>query len=805
MKTLIKIMIIQIFFSIISYSQDFIFFDDSPTAVSYDPSWGFVTSPSVLEKVGDKFPVSDTIKFSGTNSLKLSWFSASGGNWGIAVAAPGWPGRNVTTKDTLSFYVYSKKNIPSVSLPKIYLEDLNNKKTEKQNISEFTNDVLANTWIKIGIPIKVFENSPGSANLTKIKTVFFGQSIADSNDHTLFIDEIRMVNKNESDSAAPAIPQLLFAKGFYKHIDIKWKPNSEGDLQGYRIYKFIDGNPELIGSVDKDEMFYTDFIGKSNVASSYGITAYDISGNESELSNTVSSSTREMNDDELLTMLQECTFRYFWDYAHPTSGLIRERTGSEDVVTSGGTGMGILAIIVGIERGFITRVEGAERILKMLKFLQNADRFHGAWSHWLNGITGKVIPFSKYDDGGDLVETSYLMEGLLAVRKYFSVDNLIENQIRSISTQLWEEVEWDWYRNSEESKVLFWHWSPNYNWQMNMPVKGYNEAMITYLLAIASPTHSVPAELYNTGWITSNYVNGKTFYDLKLDVGYDYGGPLFFVHYSFLGFDPRNKRDAYTNYFKYARNVALVHKLYAIDNPKNHVGYDENTWGLTASDDPLVGYTAHSPMFNDNGTITPTAALSSFPYTPNESMAAFKNFYNKYGKKLWGSYGFKDAFNPELNWTAGSYLAIDQAPIIIMIENYRTGLIWNLFMSNSEIKPMMDSIGFYEDIVNVKDEETIPLRFDLKNNYPNPFNPTTTIKYYIFPIKMIHESSLQGKLVQLKIYDILGKEIATLVNKEQKPGEYEIEFNAEGLTSGVYYYRLQADSFVETKKMLLLR
>ncbi len=792
MKSIVLFFVITQLLLINSFSQDFIFFDDSPTSDSYDPSWGFVNSPSVLKRIGDKFPVEDSIKFMGINSLELSWRSVTNGDWGIAVAEPGWPGHDVTTKDFLTFWLYSETGISSINLPKVYLEDLSNVKTTSQKISDFSDDIIANNWTKIKIPINVFLDNPGLADLKQIKTIFFGQEVADGVQHTLYIDEIRIVNENENDTIPPAIPKLLYAKGFYKHIDIKWEKNKEEDLHGYYIYKIKNGLPELISYVGKNEMYYADFIGKIDSTCTYSISAIDISGNESELSNTVTASTKFMDDDELLSMLQECTFRYFWDYAHPTSCLIRERLGSGNTVTSGGTGMGVMAIIVGIERKFIARSEGAERILRIVRFLKNADRFNGAWSHWINGETGKVIPFSQFDNGGDLVETAYLIAGLLVARAYFDRNNDTENEIRLLTNQLWEEVEWDWYRKTENSSVLYWHWSPEYNWQINLPIQGYNEAMITYLLAIASPSHPIPPDFYYKGWVGNNYLNGKSFYGIKLDIGPDYGGPLFFTHYSFLSFDPRNKRDKYVNYFEYARNVALVHQQYSIDNPKDFIGYNNNTWGLTASDDPLLGYAVHSPMYNDNGTITPSAAISSFPFTPVESMAAFKNFYTNYGEILWGKYGFKDAFNPTLGWTAGSYIAIDQAPTIIMIENYRTNLIWNLFMSNSEIKSMLNAIGF--EVVNGINNDKEQFNLNFYNNYPNPFNPDTIIEFSL-PTEMY---------VELNIFDVLGHKIELLVKEKLKPGKHKVKWEAKNLASGVYFSVLQAGEKSETIKMILL-
>jgi hypothetical protein len=400
-----------------------------------------------------------------------------------------------------------------------------------------------------------------------------------------------------------------------------------------------------------------------------------------------------VDDEELLTKVQQQTFTYFWDFAHPASGMARERNTSGDLVTSGGSGFGIMAIIVGIEREFITRQQGVERLSKILDFLETADRFHGAWSHWINGNTGKVIPFSTNDNGGDLVETSFLIQGLLTFRQYLNASDQTEQTLINRINALWESVEWDWYRRGGQN-VLYWHWSPDKAWAMNHQIRGWNECLITYVLAASSPTHAIPKIVYDNGWANNGTMqNGNTYEGIQLPLGYPYGGPLFFAHYSFLGLDPRGLSDAYcSDYFLQNKNHTLINHKYCIRNPKQFVAYSEESWGLTASDNHN-GYSAHSPT-NDLGVITPTAALSSFPYTPEESMKALKFFYYTYGDRLWGTYGFYDAFNVTQGWRADSFLAIDQGPIIIMIENYRTGLLWDLFMSAPEVQDGLTQLGF---------------------------------------------------------------------------------------------------------------
>ena len=399
-----------------------------------------------------------------------------------------------------------------------------------------------------------------------------------------------------------------------------------------------------------------------------------------------------VTDEELLTAIQQQTFRYFYDYAHPACGMARERSGSGDIVTTGGSGFGIMALIVGMERGFISRSEGTTRLGKIISYLETSDRFHGAWPHWSNGNTGAVIPFGTKDDGGDLVETAFMAQGLLTMRQYLNPADADENSLINRITTLYNGIEWDWYTRGGQN-VLYWHWSPNYGWDMNFPIHGYNETLITYILAASSPVHTIPAAAYHQGFALNGGIkNGKTFYGYVLPVGYDYGGPLFFAHYSFLGLDPRNLSDAYAGYWIQNVNHSLINWAYCTDNPKNYPNYNAYCWGLTASDIPS-GYGVSEPA-NDRGVIAPTAAVSSLPYSPEQSMNAIRFFYYILGDRLWGEYGFRDAFDVHSNWWAGSYIAIDQGPEICMIENYRSGLLWNLFMSCPEVQAGLLKLGF---------------------------------------------------------------------------------------------------------------
>lgn len=412
----------------------------------------------------------------------------------------------------------------------------------------------------------------------------------------------------------------------------------------------------------------------------------------------------KIEDHSLLDTIQKQTINYFWEGAEPNSGLARERlhmdnvypTSPKNTVTTGGSGFGLMAILVGIERGFINREDALDRYHKIADFLQNADRFHGAWPHWLNGETGKVVPFGKKDDGGDLVETAFLVQGLLTVAEYFNGHSEKEKTLVQKIDNLWRTVEWDWYTKNGED-VLYWHWSPQYGWEKNFAVGGYNECLIMYILAAASPTHPISRLVYDKGWAQNgNIVSNQQQYGLDFVLNY-YGnnesavGPLFWSHYSYFGLNPKGLSDQYADYWKLVQNHAKIHYNYALDNPNNFKGYGDSLWGLTSSYS-IKGYAAHRPE-RDLGVIAPTASLSSFPYTPKESMNVLQNLYKNHDSLI-GKYGPYDAFSFEHNWYKPRYLAIDQGPIPVMIENYRTGLLWKLFMKNKDVQAGLDKLGF---------------------------------------------------------------------------------------------------------------
>jgi hypothetical protein len=705
-----------------------VLFDNSLESDAYYYSEARASYPSGLEVLHGKLPVSHVVFFTPPNALRIRWRSVRNGGWEATVRAMDFRNREMEFDgDTLYFWSFSAEEISGDDLPRIWLSDVARGFSRALELGKFQSHIPAGKWVQVAIPLSEFQTAsdhPFRSNQT-VK-ITFSQDKADDREHTLIIDDLKIDSagaaENRGASASLAAPQNIAARGYERHVDISWAPVNSPELQRYVVYRSLDGkNFEPIGIQVPGISRYSDYVGKPEMTASYKVVASDHQYRRSEFSSVATASTKTMSDEQLLTMLQEACFRYYWEGAHPVAGTTLENIPGDDrIVATGASGFGVMALIVGVDRGFITRQQGLDRLTKIITFLENAPRYHGVWSHFMNGATGRTLPvFDMFDNGGDLVETAFLMEGLLTARQYFNGSSEREHDLFNRISHLWGTVEWDWYRRSPDSPALYWHWSPDWSWHINHQITGFNECMIVYLLAIASPTHGVPAQLYYSGWANQKeagakyrrgwsgssegdqYVNGHTYYGIKLDVGVGSGGPLFFTHYSYMGFDPRGIHDRFTDYFQNNRNIGKINLAYCRHDPGHYQGYGASFWGLTASDGP-DGYLPHEPTLRlDDGTMTFTGALSSFPYTPAASMAMLKHVYRDLGDKAWSVYGPRDAINLSQDWISPIYMGLNQAPITVMIENYRTGLIWKLFMSNPEIKPMLDKIGFKADAARV--------------------------------------------------------------------------------------------------------
>jgi len=680
------------------------------------------TYPPGFPQYNDKVPCAATA-FRGTTSLKFSYTSSSTGNWRVSIFRTGWNSADVTGLDSISFFVWSATDLPASALPEIGLRAMNKSGSGEVNsmlyhLSDYNGSITSGQWTQIKFPLRIIINDNGNSTLdfTAVKAVVFNQSETNNTSRTILLDEITVF---KSLAVIPSVSNLT-GTGYDSHAELEWTMPVKNML--YRIYGSFDSgaNYELRG--ETADSVYLDFVpdnGK-NATVMYHVVA--VAQNRESEPEQASVTLQDYTDDELLDMVQRYCFRYFWEGAHQPSGMALERTnGGTVTAASGATGMGLMAMIVAYEREYRPREDIKDRIIKILNFLETCDRFQGAWSHWYNADTKHTIPFTTDDDGGDLVETSYVAQALIALKHYFSGSDAKSVQIREKADMLWKGVNWDWYRQYGQN-VLYWHWSPSYLFMKNMKITGWNEALVTYIMAAASPVYGIPKEVYTQGWARSGaMVVKRTYYSYEINLSHDYGGPLFWVHYSHLGLNPRGLTDQYASYWQEHVNTVKIHVAYAVDNPGHFKNYSNKCWGLTASDDPY-GYTAHQPVSNDNGTISPTAALSSMPYDPEDAVRALKYFYRERGKDLFGRFGPYDAFNDNLGWVQKAYIGIDQGPIVIMIENYRTGLLWNNVMVDADVRAGLSKLGFQTTSVS-----HVPYRYDDLIIYPNPASGVTRI------------------------------------------------------------------------------
>lgn len=771
-------------------------FSDSPDSTEWSDSWGFASGGSALDLRNSTHVPVTTNAFLGRNAVRLTWLAAAAGTWELTVATRYWVAFDSTPYDSVVFAVWSPQALGAGDLPLFFLEDADNHRTPSHPLSDFVAGVPATTWTRVAVPLSAYRADPGPADLTRLNKVFFSQAATMTPNvvRTLVVDEIRC---SAAGLAAPPVPEAT-TRAFERHVELRWDPATLAGAEALRIERLVGSDWQAAGDASAADGSAPVWLGDVGVDASLRARAVGPDLRASAASPPLTARTRAMSDPEWLDMAQEAAFRYFWFHAHPASGLARERYGAASTCATGGTGMGIQAIVVGASRGWVPRADAAARVLAIASFYEQVARsFHGAYSHWVDGGTGAVIPADAPDDSSmDVVETSYLMQGLLVARQYFDGPDPAEAAVRETATRLWERMDWNAFRPAYPGNALYWLWSPQYGFAHSFQLGGWNEAMIGYLLAIASPTHPIPAFCYAQGWARFGaMVNGRLFYGIPLYVGPDWGGGLYLNQYTFMTLDPRFKRDAYANYEKQCRNASDIDRLYCAANPGGHAGYSGEVWGITASDDPW-GYSARGPYSNDNGTLAPTAALGMMPFTYAHSLAALKAMYRTYGDRLWGPFGFTDAFNPGADWFASSYIAIDEGPIVVMLENARTQLVWDLFMRNPEIAPALTMMGFVADSAAVSGVEPGAPAHLVLAAAPNPSRGAVTLSYAL-PV---------AGAVEVTVHDVAGRTVATLLSGRAEAGPHEARWDgrdADGRRAppGVYLCRVRAGGEAVTRRI----
>jgi hypothetical protein len=780
------LVVIALTFAAPAHAQVFRMFSDSPDAAEWAASWGFASGGSSLALVHTSHvPVSDSA-FLGSNAVRLSWTPAAGGAWELTVATSGWVPFDSTPFDTLVFAVWSPAPVEASELPLFFLEDADNHRSPAHPLSEFVGGIPGGAWTRVPVPLQVFRANPGPADLTRLNKVFFSQAptMTAGVPRTLIVDEIRCV---VAGLAAPT-PPLAEARAYERHAELRWDPGPLAAAEWVRVERQAGAGWTRVADAPVADGTCPDWLGAAGLAATYRALAIGPDLRVSAAGAAVSATTHVLDDSEWLDMAAEAAFRYFWMHGHPASGLARERYGSGRICATGGTGMGLQAIVVAADRGWVSRLEASERVRRIAEFYDTRARsFHGAYSHWVDGATGAVIPFDAPDDSSmDVVETSYLMQGLLTVRQYFDGPDSSETRVREIATRLWERMDWNAFRPIPPGNALYWLWSPQYGFGRSFALSGWNEAMIGYVLAIASPTHPIPASCYAQGWARNGaIVNGRQFWGYPLPVGPDYGGGLYLNQYTFMTLDPRFQHDAYANYELQCRNASIIDRFYCAANPGGYAGYSPDIWGITASDDPW-GYSNRGPYAGDNGTLAPTAALGMMPFTYTSSLEALKAMYRTYGDRLWGPFGLRDAFNPGQNWFASSYIAIDQGPITVMIEN----------------APALAAMGFVPDstsLSGVGDAMHPSGRIALAAA-PNPFRSAISCSYTL---------PSAGE-AEVTVHDVQGRRLATLWVGAQAAGPHVVRWDGRdshgvAAPAGVYLLRVRAGEDAATTNVLLVR
>jgi hypothetical protein len=787
-------------------APDLIIFDeDDPVGIGYyDASYGTKSGASTLTLggSGEKLIIETANHYSGVHSGLLEWKSVSGGDWGLFIASLNWATRDASGYDTLVLFVNARSAITSSNLPKIGLESSTNKLSSLIGLGDFLPSGIDGdtaTWQRVSIPLTAFEPYNMFA-LSAFKDVNFHQGTTDNDLHTIWVDNIRIVSKaNAPDTALPSSPKRVVTRPGDKSVVLHWNLNPENTIAGYTVYRATSASgpfTKLTSSVLSLPSF-ADLAVTNAQAYYYYVRAVNSNQDEGGNSDTVTVTPQVFaNDDAFLNYVEQTAFDYFWYEANPTTGLIKDRSTKNSSSSIAAVGFGLTAIGVGVDRGWITRDEGRDRTLITLNtfwqgpqsvLASNMTGYKGWFYHFLDMKTATRAGTCELSS----IDTGLLLAGIVYSKQYFNGTDTTETKIRSLADSIYNRIDWNWMRNNAPSLTMGWNPESGF---IGARWIGYNEAMILYILGIGAPANPLPSSSWNA-W-TSGY---QWFFNSWLSDYFVSFAPLFGHQYSHCWVDYRNIADDYMKskgitYFENSRRATLAQRLYCIDNPKGAVGYGADMWGLTAGDGP-TGYIARGTNMNDDGTISPTAPGGSIAFAPEFCLPALRKMYDLYRSTIWTGYGFTDAFNLTVNWWGPDVLGIDQGPIVVMVENYRTGKVWSTFMKEKIVTDGLQRAGF-TTVTDVAEAKKIaPKSYTLEQNYPNPFNPTTEIRYNLS----------KQNLTFLRVYDVLGREIATLVDRIQDAGGYAVFFDASQVPSGVYFYTLKSGEYFSVKKMLLIR
>ncbi len=794
---------------------DLVIFDENPGGGAYyDASYGFSSGSSSLTLAGpnmprDKLPVMNGQAYSGANSGLVQWRSIAGGAWRIFVASPAWTPRNAAGYDSVVFYVNAPAPVAAALLPMADLEDNANLSAHAVNLAQYLPSGIdgdTTTWQRVSIPLTAFSPYNGF-NLAVLKDINFAQGAADSAVHTVWIDYIRIIAAGPPDTTRPSAVQRLVAYAGDQCVMLHWDRNRDVNLLGYAVYSaYSPSGPYAKVSVGTLTSQGFSALGVTNgPAYSYVVRAVNTNSVESPNSDTVTVVPHAFaTDDDFLDFLEHASFDFFWYESNPDNGLIKDRSSSTSASSIASVGFGLSSICIGVDHGWITRLEGRARVLATL-----GTFWHGPQSSASAGVLGYKGFFYHFLDmntatrSGDTelssIDTGLLLAGILDAGQYFTETDSVETGIRALADSIFNRVDWIWMTDGGSSLTMGWYPDAAGNHGSGfIPARwiGYNEGMVLNLLGLGAVNSQLPASVWNS-WVSG--------YTQETYAGYTFVGfpPLFGHQYSHCWVDFRNIADAYMRgmgitYAENTRRATLAQRQYCVANPGHFASYGQNLWGLTACDGPPPnGYAARGapPAQNDDGTIAPTAAAGSLPFASEVSLPALRYMYSQYRTSIWSPYGFRDAFNLQASWWGPDEIGIDEGPIVLMVENYRTQSVWNRFMKSPVIQLGLERAGFMPVTASVRPSANILAGPALFQNFPNPFNPSTIIGFHISV--PVHAT--------LKVYDVLGREVATLVEGFLGPGDHTVEWHADSFASGVYYCRMTAGGFTGARKIVLLK
>ena len=755
-----------------------IFVGDDAIGNGYrDASWGDASGADYIRLVnGSKMPVVDDQARVGRTSGLIEYRHA-GGSWALHIAAEDWPEFDLSGMDSLVLYLNGPETVPAGELPWIGLEDGAKVHSSVVPLADYVGDGEGDvgTWQRVALPLEALDSA--TFDITRTQTVRFVSGSTRTELRRLWVDHIHATGIIEGAQRPPA-PAALETRDGDRSVIVRWEA-PEADVHGYRVYRAVGESMEEVEPLTTR----TDFVDtdvENGVVYRYAVRTVDEQGIASEPSADVTAMPRPLSDDEFLELLQRTAFDYFWNEADPLTGQVRDRDTPGSACSIAATGMGLSVVTIGIDQGWISREDGRSRILTTLRSMQETPQgpeqtgtsgYRGFYYHFLDCSTATRAGTNELST----IDTALLMAGVLHAGEYFDGMDHAEVEIRELAAALYERVEWDW---AQVRPPLIGHgWTPE-SGHIRWDYGGYNETMVLYLLALGSPTHPVDATAWTS--FTRTY-SWETHYGLSF-VTFP---PLFGHQYSHLWFDFRGIADSRMrgfgiDYFENSRRSTLANRAYAVDNPQGYPNYGPDEWGLTASDIP-GGYLARGapPAQDDDGTIAPTAPGGSIAFTPDESLAALRAMYDRYRTRLWGPYGFRDAYNVAQEWFAPGHIGIDQGPFALMIENLQTGRIWEVFMRNEAAQRGLERAGFQTFHVNVDQVDAHRLALTVN---PNP----------ILSDGRIEAELDEPRHVVISVFDVLGRQVAQVADQTLPSGLHRYPLDASRFPAGVYFVRMSA-------------